>query len=386
MKNKLSPTEKLSNNSKFIDKVSTKEAIELMVSSNIDVMEAINNVKNDIEKIILKIYEKLLKSNKGRLLYVGAGTSGRIGVQDGVELYPTFGWPKNRIGFLIAGGIKALTTSVENAEDDIRTAKNVRSFDINEHDVVIGLAASGDTPFTNEILKEARNFGALTIGLSNNPKGLILKNAELGLLLKTNSELILVRLAKAGTAQKICLNIISSVLMIKMKEKNGQMTHLVPTNQKLRERQRRILMVILVKFRFSYEYFNHWVAGFIGMHLANSLLKDGQIVYGIDNLNDYYDVELKTARIKQLEHFGKNFKFFKLDIIDKKKLVRVFNNYDFEIVIHLAAQAGVRYSLYNPDVYVKSNIEGFLNILQNCKDKKIKHLIYASSSSVYVLI
>ena len=125
------------------------------------------------------------------------------------------------------------------------------------------------------------------------------------------------------------------------------------------------------------------VAGFIGMHLANSLLKDSQIVYGIDNLNDYYDVELKTARIKQLEHFGKNFKFFKLDIIDKKKLVRVFNNYDFEIVIHLAAQAGVRYSLYNPDVYVKSNIEGFLNILQNCKDKKIKHLIYASSSSVY---
>lgn len=243
MMDKLPPTEKLSNNSKFIDKVSTKEAIELMLSSNMDVMEAINNVKNDIEKIILKIYEKLSRSNTGRLLYVGAGTSGRIGVQDGVELYPTFGWPKKRIGFLIAGGIKALTASVEDAEDDTKTAKkNVRSLAINEDDVVIGLAASGDTPFTNEILKEARNFGALTIGVSSNPKGLILKNAELGLLLKTNSELIAgsTRL-KAGTAQKICLNIISSILMIKMKRvKNGQMTHLVPTNQKLRERQRRI--------------------------------------------------------------------------------------------------------------------------------------------------
>ena len=244
MKHKLSPTETLSLNKEPIDRLNITEALLVMVQSNNEVVEAVNLALFDIEKVILSIYNRLLKSDDGRLIYAGAGTSGRIGVQDGVELYPTFGWPRERVSFLIAGGIEALTASIENAEDNIVAAnENLKGLKLNSNDVVIGIAASGSTPYTNNILKESRTLGALTIGISNNPNGTILKTAEMGITLNTNSELIAgsTRL-KAGTSQKICLNIISTYLMIKMNRiKDGQMTHLIATNQKLRERQKRIL-------------------------------------------------------------------------------------------------------------------------------------------------
>ena len=244
MKHKLSPTEKLLINKKPLDRLPLTEALSVMVQSNNDVIEAVNLVLSDIEKIILTIYQRLFNTNDGRLIYAGAGTSGRIGVQDGVELYPTFGWPLERVAFLIAGGQRALTASIENAEDDvIASKKKVKALKVNSNDIVIGLAASGNTPFTNNVLEESKKVGALTIGISNNPDGIILKTAEMGLLLNTNSELIAgsSRL-KAGTSQKICLNIISTFILIKMNRiKDGQMTHLIATNQKLRERQKRIL-------------------------------------------------------------------------------------------------------------------------------------------------
>jgi UDP-glucuronate 4-epimerase len=124
-------------------------------------------------------------------------------------------------------------------------------------------------------------------------------------------------------------------------------------------------------------------AGFIGFHLTLKLSKNKKYeIYGIDNLNDYYDVNLKKDRLKLLKK-NSNFKFKKIDISNKKKLELFFEKNKIEIVINLAAQAGVRYSLINPYSYVNTNINGFLNILENSKNHKIKHLIYASTSSVY---
>ena len=123
-------------------------------------------------------------------------------------------------------------------------------------------------------------------------------------------------------------------------------------------------------------------AGFIGYHLSDRLASLGFTVVGIDNLNDYYEVSLKEARLKQLaNHAG--FHFYKTDLCDASGLNELFKKYQFEQVVHLAAQAGVRYSLTNPGAYLKSNLEGFLNMLEACRHFSVSHLIYASSSSVY---
>jgi len=125
-------------------------------------------------------------------------------------------------------------------------------------------------------------------------------------------------------------------------------------------------------------------AGFIGFHLCKRLLEEGDEVVGIDNLNDYYDVALKKARLAQLEN-KKNFRFIKLSLEEKERVLSLFNSEAFDVVVNLAAQAGVRYSLINPYAYLDSNIYGFLNILEGCRHAKVKHLVFASSSSVYGL-
>ena len=123
-------------------------------------------------------------------------------------------------------------------------------------------------------------------------------------------------------------------------------------------------------------------AGFIGMHVAERLLAAGHEVVGIDNLNDYYDVRLKEARLERLrKHAG--FVFRKLDVADEEGVGSLFSREHFARVIHLAAQASVRYSLQNPQAYVRSNLAGFVNILEGCRHNKVAHLVYASSSSVY---
>ncbi len=123
-------------------------------------------------------------------------------------------------------------------------------------------------------------------------------------------------------------------------------------------------------------------AGFIGFHLSMRLLSRGDQVIGLDNLNNYYDVNLKYARLKQLEGH-KNFTFIKEDIADRELIAKLFAKEKLDIVVNLAAQAGVRYSLINPHAYIDSNIVGFTNILEGCRHNKVKHLVYASSSSVY---
>jgi len=138
-------------------------------------------------------------------------------------------------------------------------------------------------------------------------------------------------------------------------------------------------------------------AGFIGYHLVKKLVNDGFDVIGLDNINDYYDPNLKYDRLKEsgiskdLIYYGKyvisskysNYKFIKLDIEDAVNLNKVFSDHNFDYVCHLAAQAGVRYSIENPRVYIQSNIVGFFNVLECCRNFSIKHLVYASSSSVY---
>lgn len=123
-------------------------------------------------------------------------------------------------------------------------------------------------------------------------------------------------------------------------------------------------------------------AGFIGMHLSKRLLERGDEVVGIDNLNDYYAVQLKHDRLKQLEGFEK-FTFIKMDMADREAMAALFKEQQFNRVMNLAAQAGVRYSLENPLAYVDSNLVGFANILEGCRHNKVEHLVYASSSSVY---
>ncbi len=123
-------------------------------------------------------------------------------------------------------------------------------------------------------------------------------------------------------------------------------------------------------------------SGFIGFHVCQFLLKRGDAVYGIDNMNDYYDVSLKEDRLRILNNFG-SFHFYKADISDNESVQEIFKDNQFDCVINLAAQAGVRYSIENPHAYIESNINGFINILEGCRHNKVKHLVYASSSSVY---
>jgi UDP-glucuronate 4-epimerase len=123
-------------------------------------------------------------------------------------------------------------------------------------------------------------------------------------------------------------------------------------------------------------------AGFIGFHTAKMLLARGDEVTGLDNLNDYYDPELKKARLRQLEE-ANNFRFVKADLSDASAMQQVFRDGKFERVVHLAAQAGVRYSIPHPHVYVQSNVTGFLHVLEGCRYNAIEHLVYASTSSVY---
>jgi len=123
-------------------------------------------------------------------------------------------------------------------------------------------------------------------------------------------------------------------------------------------------------------------AGFIGFHLAKRLLADGHQVVGVDNLNPYYDVSLKEARLEDLKKEA-NFTFFQTDLCDRPKLEDLFAREGFEVVVNLAAQAGVRYSLENPYAYVDSNLVGFMNLLECCRHQDVKHLVFASSSSVY---
>jgi N-acetylmuramic acid 6-phosphate etherase len=215
---------------------------EAMIEGQFTAVAAVRAARFALLEAALAAAERLRKA--GRLVYVGAGTSGRLAVQDGAELVPTFSWPQERLLLLIAGGRNALLRSVEGAEDAVdQAARLAQQHDIGGDDVVIAVAASGTTPFTLSCLTEAKRRGALTIGVANNRDTPILKEADHAICLDTGGEPIAgsTRM-KAGTAQRITLNVFSSVVMILLgRVYDGLMVDLQAVSQKLVRRSEDIL-------------------------------------------------------------------------------------------------------------------------------------------------
>lgn len=209
-----------------------------------DQINAVNAVRAAAPSIAAAVDAALPRMQAGgRLVYVGAGTSGRLGVLDSVELYPTFSWPHERAVALLAGGSDAMFVAVEGAEDDVaQGAADVRSVNVGKNDVVLLIAASGGTPYVLGALRAAREAGALTIGFANNPNAPVAGEAEIGITLDTGAEVISgsTRL-KAGTSQKIALNTFSSALMVRLNKVYGNlMVDLKATNAKLVRRAIRL--------------------------------------------------------------------------------------------------------------------------------------------------
>lgn len=201
-------------------------------------IDAVDQALPDIERAVGTALERL-SAGRGRLIYAGAGTSGRLGLLDGVELLPTFNWPPERLVTLLAGGAGAVQRAVEGAEDSIEAARrDCAETNITPDDVVIGVAASGTTPFTRGVLQAATNAGALTIAIVNNPNSPMAQDARIAIVLESGPEVLAgsTRLA-AGTSQKSALNLFSTSLMIGLnKVHDGYMVDMVASNAKLRQR------------------------------------------------------------------------------------------------------------------------------------------------------
>ena len=236
-------TETLPDADTWLDRLDDPAALEVMLEDHGRAIGAVRNAMAEIELAVTAIVSHIRKDETSRIIYAGAGASIRIAVQDGVELLPTFDWPRERVAYLVAGGDKALFESVEDAEDDeIAARQMVHDHEIGKKDIVLALAASGRTSFTCTVLEEARKVGALAIGVANNPDTPLLKSADIAIPLITGGEALAgsTRL-KAATAQKICLNMISTLVMTRLgRVRDGKMVAMRPTNAKLRDRFSRI--------------------------------------------------------------------------------------------------------------------------------------------------
>ena len=184
-----STTESLPQKARWLDQLDDAAAMVVMAEDQQLAAAAVQASIDAITQAAVAIYQKLNAHPESRLFYAGAGTSIRIGVQDGVELSPTFDWPEDRTGFFIAGGETALTRSVENAEDDAEAAAFAVQQNITEHDVLIGIAASGTTAFTLSAVKTAHRLGALTIGIANNANAPLTVSADYGITLLTGARI-----------------------------------------------------------------------------------------------------------------------------------------------------------------------------------------------------
>jgi N-acetylmuramic acid 6-phosphate etherase len=236
-------TEGASSRYSSIDLWDAGDIVDAMIEAQFDAVAAARAARNALREAALAMEARL--RFRGRLVYAGAGTSGRLAVQDGAELMPTFSWPEDRLVLLMAGGRDALLRSVEGAEDEVGQAQElIRRYVIDRNDVLIAVAASGTTPFTLACLREAKRRGALTIGIASNPGTPLLEEADHPIFLDTGAEPIAgsTRL-KAGTAQKIALNVLSSVLMILIgRVYQGLMVDVQAVNQKLVRRSEDMLV------------------------------------------------------------------------------------------------------------------------------------------------
>jgi N-acetylmuramic acid 6-phosphate etherase len=213
-----------------------------MVEGQFAAVAAVHAARPALERAALAIEERL--RGGGRLVYAGAGTSGRLAVQDGAELMPTFSWPEERLLMLMAGGDDALLRAVEGAEDTADAAAAlVYQHRIGDKDALIAVAASGTTPFTLACLREASARGALTVGIANNPNTPLVNEADYPICLDTGAEPIAgsTRM-KAGTAQRVALTLLSSLVMIRLgRVYEGLMVDVQPSNRKLVRRSEAIL-------------------------------------------------------------------------------------------------------------------------------------------------
>jgi len=234
-------TESVSAQHAALDQGSTLEMVSAFVDDQAEAVAAVQGVAGQLARAVDAAHARIAAG--GRLVYVGAGTSGRLGVLDSVELPPTFSWPAERAVGLLAGGQGAMFQAVEGAEDDaVQGAADLQALRPGRNDVVLLIAASGATPYVLGALQAAREAGALTIGLANNPGAPVADRAEIGIVLDTGAEVITgsTRL-KAGTAQKVALNAFSSALMVRLNKVHGNlMVDLRASNAKLLARALRL--------------------------------------------------------------------------------------------------------------------------------------------------
>jgi N-acetylmuramic acid 6-phosphate etherase len=221
-----------------LDLWSTEGAVQAMLEGQLAAAAAVQSQVAAIAAAADAAADRL-RDGKGRLVYVGAGTSGRLAVLDGVELGPTYGWGSDRLVFALAGGMDALLTSVEGAEDDAAAGERaIRTAGPSAADVVIGVAASGRTPYTVAAVQAAAAAGALTIGIASNTGTPLLEAAGHPILVDTGAEIVAgsTRM-KAGTAQKIALNLFSTAVMLRLgRVYKGLMVDMRLSNEKLRDR------------------------------------------------------------------------------------------------------------------------------------------------------
>lgn len=239
------PTETVDPRYTDVDRWPTLSVVETMLEGQ---LAAIAALKDQTGAIAAAAETAALRMHQGgRLVYAGAGTSGRLAVQDGVELTPTYNWPSDRLVFLVAGGMGALMRSVEGAEDNIEAAREeVAAAEVGPNDVLIAVAASGRTPYAVAALEAARGRGALTIAIANNPGTPLLAAADHPIVADTGAEIVAgsTRM-KAGTAQKAALNMLSTAIMLRCGlVHRGLMVNMRISNEKLFQRARRMVATL----------------------------------------------------------------------------------------------------------------------------------------------
>ena len=245
---KITESESLYDN---LDQMSVRELLEGINNEDRKVAIAVGREIPKIEKLVTRIVERMRRG--GRLFYIGAGTSGRLGVLDASEIPPTYGMPNTLVIGLIAGGDRALRNPVESAEDDLDKAwEELQQYHINTNDTLVGIAASGTTPYVIGALRKARSEGILTASISCNPDSPMAAEAEIAIEPVVGPEFVTgsTRM-KSGTAQKMVLNMITTSTMIKLgRVKGNRMVNMLLTNQKLVDRGTRMIMEEL---RLDYE-------------------------------------------------------------------------------------------------------------------------------------
>jgi N-acetylmuramic acid 6-phosphate etherase len=235
-------TERASPRYSDIDLWEPADILDALIESQMTAVAAVRPALAAIEQAASAMQPRL--AGAGRIIYAGAGTSGRLAVQDGAELIPTFNWPQDRLLLLMAGGKDALLRSAEGAEDEIdQAARLIRQHAVGPADILIAVAASGTTPFTLACLREAKRRGALAIGIANNRSAPLLAEADCPIWLDTGPEPIAgsTRM-KAGTAQRVALNLLSTLVMIRLgRVHKGLMVDMQAINAKLVGRSENIL-------------------------------------------------------------------------------------------------------------------------------------------------